>query len=86
MEIRDHEKITKEAFLNTKVVDAIGAGDSFDAGFINKYINGSTLEECQAFGNLIGAVSTTAAGGTGAFSSYENVKKVAREKFDYNVN
>lgn len=82
----EDEKITKEAFLNTKVVDAIGAGDSFDAGFINKYINGSTLEECQVFGNLMGAVSTTAAGGTGAFNSFENVKKVAREKFEYSVN
>ncbi len=80
------ERVTGEAFLNTKVVDAIGAGDSFDAGFICKYINGSTLEECQVFGNLIGAVSTTAAGGTGAFNSYENVKKVARENFEYSVN
>jgi len=80
------EKITKEAFLNTNVVDAIGAGDSFDAGFICKYINSSTLEECQVFGNLIGAVSTTAAGGTGAFNSYEDVKKVAREKFEFNIN
>ena len=80
------ESISREAFLNTNVVDAIGAGDSFDAGFINKYINGSTLEECQIFGNLIGAVSTTAAGGTGAFNSYDNVKKVSAEKFEYSVN
>jgi len=80
------ETITKEAFLNTNVVDAIGAGDSFDAGFISKYINGSTLEDCQVFGNLMGAVSTTAAGGTGAFNSYENVKKVLVEKFEYNFN
>lgn len=78
--------IAKEAFLNTNVVDAIGAGDSFDAGFISKYISGSTLEECQEFGNLIGAVSTTAAGGTGAFNSYDNVKKISVEKFQYSFN
>ena len=78
--------IAKEAFLNTNVVDAIGAGDSFDAGFISKYISGSTLEECQEFGNLIGAVSTTAAGGTGAFNSYDNVKKISIEKFEYSFN
>jgi len=80
------ESISREAFLNTNVVDAIGAGDSFNAGFINKYINGSTLEDCQIFGNLIGAVSTTAAGGTGAFNSYDNVKKVSAEKFEYSIN
>jgi sugar/nucleoside kinase (ribokinase family) len=77
------EKTTKEAFLNTNVVDAIGAGDSFDAGFINKFINGSALEECQTFGNLIGAVSTTAAGGTGAFTNYLEIIEIAKETFAY---
>jgi sugar/nucleoside kinase (ribokinase family) len=77
------ETITKEAFLNTNVVDAIGAGDSFDAGFINKFINGSTIEECQTFGNLIGAVSTTAAGGTAAFTNYLEIIEIAKETFEY---
>ncbi|MFZ0453783.1 MAG: carbohydrate kinase family protein [Ignavibacteriaceae bacterium] len=71
------------AFLNNKVVDAIGAGDSFNAGFIFKFIQGENLEKCQEFGNLMGAVSTTAAGGTSAFSSYKNVLKTAKEKFNY---
>jgi len=80
------ERITREAFINRNLVDAIGAGDSFDAGFIHKYINGSALEECQLFANLIGAVSTTAAGGTGAFTSYEDVKQVSLKRFNYSVN
>lgn len=69
------------AFLNKNVVDAIGAGDSFNAGFIYKFVNGKGLTECQKFGNLTGAVSTTAAGGTTAFRDYENFKKTAKEKF-----
>jgi sugar/nucleoside kinase (ribokinase family) len=72
-----------EAFLNDKVVDAIGAGDSFNAGFIYKFIQGENITECQKFGNLMGAVNTTAAGGTGAFTNYEEILKVAREKFNY---
>ena len=63
------------AFLNKNVVDAIGAGDSFNAGFIYKYILGKSIQECQEFGNLTGAVSTTAAGGTTAFQDYEAFQK-----------
>jgi sugar/nucleoside kinase (ribokinase family) len=51
----------------TKVVDTIGAGDSFDAGFLHKFIRGAALQECLHFGNLAGALSTTRQGGTEAF-------------------
>ncbi|NOX17652.1 MAG: carbohydrate kinase family protein [Chlorobi bacterium] len=70
-------------FLNTNVVDAIGAGDSFDAGFILKFIQGAAAVECQKFGNLTGAVNTTAAGGTGAFDDFKTVMQIAKEKFSY---
>lgn len=69
------------AFLNRNVVDAIGAGDSFNAGFIFKFIKGNSIAECQKYGNLTGAVSTTAAGGTTAFQDYEQFKKTAKERF-----
>jgi sugar/nucleoside kinase (ribokinase family) len=77
------EKLQKHAFLNTKVVDAIGAGDSFNAGFIHKFIQKCPIEECQEFGNLTGAVSTTAAGGTTAFIDYNTVIKIAKDRFGY---
>ncbi|MCK5209858.1 MAG: carbohydrate kinase family protein [Cyclobacteriaceae bacterium] len=70
-------------FLNTSVVDAIGAGDSFNAGFIFKFIRKSPLQECHQFGNLMGAVSTTQPGGTTAFENYESVMEIARAKFGY---
>lgn len=73
------------AFLNKNVVDAIGAGDSFNAGFIYKYILGNTIPDCQQYGNLTGAVSTTAAGGITAFQDYENFKKTALDVFGFIV-
>ncbi|MEQ8552078.1 MAG: carbohydrate kinase family protein [Cyclobacteriaceae bacterium] len=79
----EDKRIKKEPFLNKYVVDAIGAGDSFNAGFICKFLNGDSPEESQVFGNLTGAISTTQAGGTGAFTSYEEVMKVAREQFNF---
>jgi sugar/nucleoside kinase (ribokinase family) len=71
------------AFLNDNVIDAIGAGDSFNAGFVYKFIQRQPLERCQEFGNIIGAVSTTAAGGTTAFNDKQNILKTAKERFGY---
>jgi sugar/nucleoside kinase (ribokinase family) len=68
-------------YLNESVVDTVGAGDSFNAGFIFKYIRGENISECQKFGNLMGAVSTTAAGGTKAFKNYESFRKTAKDTF-----
>ena len=73
------------AFLNKEVVDAIGAGDSFNSGFISAFVKGLSLEDCQQTGNLTGAVSTTAAGGTGAFTSLEAVRKVCKERFGHEL-
>lgn len=48
-------------------VDTIGAGDSFDAGFLYSYLRGLPLQECAAAGNITGALSTLKVGGTEAF-------------------
>ncbi len=80
---RDGLRHEMKAMLNTQVVDTIGAGDSFNAGFISQFVQGRSLEDCQRYGNMTGAVSTTAAGGTGAFVSREAVEKVARDRFGF---
>ena len=72
-------------FLNEQVVDTVGAGDSFNAGFIYKFINGQSISDCQKFGNLTGAVSTTQAGGTAAFQNYGLFKKTAKERFKFEI-
>ena len=62
-------------------MDAIGAGDSFNSGFVSAFVKGMSPEACQETGNLTGAVNTTAAGGTGAFTSLEAVRKVCKDRF-----
>lgn len=52
---------------SVKAVDDVGAGDSFDAGFIHQYLTGAKLEDCLGFANVAGAYSTTREGGTEAF-------------------
>jgi sugar/nucleoside kinase (ribokinase family) len=56
-------------------VDTVGAGDSFDAGFLHEYVRGSDLAKCLASGNAAGALSTTRPGGTEAFRDAEHRKK-----------
>jgi len=53
-------------------VDTIGAGDSFDAGFLHQFLRGARIPECLAYGNLAGALSTTRSGGTEAFRDAEH--------------
>ena len=79
----DNKEVRQNPFLNKDVVDTIGAGDSFNAGFISKFIQGAPPEECQEFGNLIGAISTTKAGGTGAFKNLDGIMEIARNRFNY---
>ena len=78
---KDGSRTVLPAFLNTDVVDAIGAGDSCNAGFVTAFVQGLPLEECQRTGNLTGAVNTTAAGGTGAFSSLQAVRDICESRF-----
>jgi sugar/nucleoside kinase (ribokinase family) len=58
-----------------EVVDTVGAGDSFDAGFLHGFVRGADLDECLRFGNLTAAYSTTAAGGVEAFRDRERMQQ-----------
>ena len=52
-------------------VDTVGAGDSFDAGFLAAVLNGEDLDQALAVGCACGALSTQAVGGTAAQPSWE---------------
>lgn len=81
----DGSSLHQPAFLNQEVVDSIGAGDSFGAGFIHQFIQGKPLQQCLEFGALTGAISTTHAGGTTAFENLEMVKSIARSAFNFKM-
>jgi sugar/nucleoside kinase (ribokinase family) len=53
--------------LSVVPVDTIGAGDSFNAGFISAWVRGASAVEAARMGNVTGALSTQGAGGTEAF-------------------
>jgi sugar/nucleoside kinase (ribokinase family) len=78
-----NELIVQPAFKNERVIDCVGAGDSFDAGFINDFIQNAPIRKCLESGALAGAINTTRAGGTGAFESLNTIRKIAYEQFNY---
>lgn len=78
---KDGSRHLLPSFLNRNVVDAIGAGDSFNSGFVSAYVKGLELEKCQEIGNMTGALTTTAAGGTGAFTSPEEIERRSQALF-----
>lgn len=80
---KEAEHIHQPAFLNKTVVDSIGAGDSFGAGFIHRFIQGKSLKECLEFGALTGAINTTRPGGTTAFENIQQVRAIAESSFNY---
>ena len=83
--VTENSDITVGSFLNKNVVDAIGAGDTFNAGFITQFLKGKPLDKCLQYGNLTGAVNTTEAGGTGAFLSFDEFKSRAKKYFDVTI-
>lgn len=79
--IRGKEQVQVEAYRAPHYVDAIGAGDSFNAGFLKKFLEKASLETCLRYGNLMGALNTTAAGGTAAFRNGVGINERIRSIF-----
>jgi len=61
--------LDKKAFsvstIEVKVVDTIGAGDAFTAGFLHKFLRKEKIEECVKFANACGALKVTREGAAG---------------------
>jgi sugar/nucleoside kinase (ribokinase family) len=53
--------------VRVEPVDTIGAGDSFNAGFLSAWLRGASPELAATMGNITGALSTQKPGGTEAF-------------------
>jgi len=75
--IRDGRRFSAPAVPVT-VIDSIGAGDSFDAGFLHQFLRGADLTTCLAYGNLCGAFSATDCGGTEAFRDTARMQEFLR--------
>jgi sugar/nucleoside kinase (ribokinase family) len=71
---QDH-LITHSDSISVNVIDTVGAGDSFDAGFMYAYLNHWELQKSLRLACVCGALSTQRAGGTGGQPTLEEAVK-----------
>lgn len=72
--ISNGEKATAPS-IPVNVIDTVGAGDSFDAGFLYGYLHQWSLEKSLRLGCICGALSTQRAGGTDGQPTLEEAMK-----------
>jgi sugar/nucleoside kinase (ribokinase family) len=65
--VQSKGKRYEAAPIAVTTVDTIGAGDSYNAGFLLAWLRGLPLDVCAKAGNITGALSTQRSGGTEAF-------------------
>jgi sugar/nucleoside kinase (ribokinase family) len=63
-----------------ETVDTTGAGDSFNAGFLHRWLAGAPLVECLRLGAACGALSTLGLGGTGAQPTLAEAEALERSR------
>ena len=64
------------AAMEVTPVDTTGAGDSFDAGFIYGWLEGSPLSRCLEIASICGSHSTLGRGGTAAQLTADQLVKI----------
>ena len=65
--------------LTVNALDTVGAGDSFDAGYIHQFLKNASPQQCLDYANLAGAFSTTHEGGTEAFRDRDAMTRFLAE-------
>lgn len=63
---RRGSEIAQAAALPVQIADTVGAGDTFDAGFVYGFLQGWELERCLKLGAACGSLSTREFGGVNA--------------------
>ncbi len=70
-----NSEITHADSISVNVIDTVGAGDSFDAGFLFGYLNDWSLKKSLRLACVCGALSTQQAGGTNGQPTFEQAMK-----------
>jgi len=56
-------QVWESGALNVAVADAVGAGDSFNGGFVYGFLSGMPIEKCLRAGTICGSLSVRKPGG-----------------------
>ena len=77
-------EVIYESGYRVDVVDTLGSGDAFTAGFVHRYLRGAGLRDACHFGNVLGAVVATQVGGTEPIAP-EKIERFERDLVERNT-
>ncbi|WP_219834185.1 carbohydrate kinase family protein [Paenibacillus sp. R14(2021)] len=66
--------VTRQSAYRVKAVDTTGAGDSFNAGYLYGYLSGMDVVTSLQYGNVCGALSVGAYGGSTGTPNLDGLK------------
>jgi sugar/nucleoside kinase (ribokinase family) len=72
-------KILRVKSFRVRTVDATGAGDAFNGGFLHGYLAGWPIEVCLRAGNVCGALATTRPGGSSAIPTRRKLRDLMKK-------
>lgn len=76
-------KVYRQPALTLPMVDATGAGDAFNGGFLHAFLHGMGWDDCLRAGNICGSMAGTRPGGSeGLPGPQEYKRKLAQMKRD----
>jgi sugar/nucleoside kinase (ribokinase family) len=76
----DGDRLVHVPAYRVEAVDTTGAGDSFNAGFLHRWLEGAALVDCLRLGAACGALSTRGLGGTVAQATLAEAEALVRSR------
>jgi 2-dehydro-3-deoxygluconokinase len=76
--VTSHLTLSQPAIPVAKVIDTVGAGDGFNAGFIAGLVKGMTLQEALALGAVVGAFAVTSVGDYDGYPTFKEAMELVR--------
>jgi len=77
-------EVIYEPGYRVDVVDTLGSGDAFAAGFVHRYLHGATVRRACHVGNMLGAMVAMQVGGTEPISP-EMIARFEHDSVERNV-
>ena len=74
----DGGRVVQVPAYPVETVDTTGAGDSFNSGFLHRWLAGAPLVDCLKLGAACGALSTRGLGGTATQPTLEEAEALVR--------
>lgn len=72
-------KLYRQPALSLSMVDATGAGDAFNGGFLHAFLHGMGWDDCLRAGNICGSMAGTRPGGSEGLPGPQEYKRKMQE-------